>query len=1023
MSRIIHSRATLMIGGATAALAAMLAVSPACAQSTDQVSGTRVVADHQRADHSRALADTSGFEIVMAAPPSDTSDIVLRANGVSTTVRANRSDSDVAIDAAELVGERAATRLTSGNGGVAANGAALLVTTQRGASSIATALSTGGTLGVSTDTSRSSHIAVADNRLDAQALGNDAAATLSLTGLQEPAAGGVLGFQSNDRRSAVTATNMAAVRIGTGATFDSDIAMTGNLVRALGYGNAFSSDFTVTGATALGSGDGGPASLVPSDGDPEVSATFATLAHQEQDGSVTVRAGDDDGSDPFHLVVFGQLSDSNAPHDGDALVAGGYGNQSDNAMSLRIGTLAGGGAVANLTSVQRAAGADIEADTVGGIRTNILGAMTGSQASLSDNAARAVAIANLAERNQLSVEASTLDTFGLPESGPVGTASAGFDNSASVTAAFSVQNVQDFGQSNIGAVSTSALKLGVLGPVERSALAADGNTVSVAATGNGATNGLNLTAASLRTSADLNNVQSGNGELRVEAGNGLAPLGVILALPATVLGSDLSVRDNVLSGTAIGNSASNAMAIAGSSLANGSGHDAAVSGPLFKGYGAAADYALATSQTLGLSGSLEDSVGIDSTIAGRFGMLGDFRTYGSDYQVEGNGVAATIIGNTVANRLSLDAVSLGAADVPAPGSALSSAQYGQLIGKAHAYQALAAPGSLSGSSVSIKENSNQAYAGINEADNRLSVTAVDAASLTGQGALVSIGTSVGVSGDDVLGNLQFAGGSISAEAITSVENGDSGIGMAGSRFTVDGNMTAAEAVANRAVNAMEIDTLGAGRSGALGNMQFNTAGVAATASLNAGYSASPSPAMPMIDGSSLAIADNATSALARGNAADNQLVVRGGAALAGPATAEVSRYDIWAQAGAPLLNAQTNYGSVTASASNSLVGAAFDGPLTGMNQATMVISGNSFSAAAYGNSATNAASLSSVGQPGSVAVVSSQTNYGPVTAFATGNQLTMPFGTMTGSSFAFTGNQVSAVAVGNQATSTITSLR
>lgn len=1023
MSRIVHSRATLMIGGATTALAAMLAVSPACAQSTDQVSGTRVVADHQRADHSRALADTSAFEIVMAAPPSDTSDIVLRANGVSTSVRANRSDSDAAVDSIDLVSERAATRLTSGNGGVTADGSALLVTTQRGASSIATALSTGGTLGVSTDTSRASRIAVADNRLDAQALGNDAAATLSLSGLQEPAPAGILGFQSNDRRSAVIATNMAAVRIGTGATFDSDIAMTGNLVRALGYGNAFSSDFAVTGATASGSGDGGPASLVPSDGDPEVSATFAALSHQQQDGSVTVRAGDNDGSDPFHLVVFGQLSDSNARHDGDALVAGGYGNRSDNAMSLRIGALAGGGAVANLTSVQRAAGADIEADTVGGIRTNILGAMTGSQASLSDNAARAVGIANLAERNQLNVEASALDTFGLPESGPVGTASAGFDNSASVTAAFSVQNVQDFGQSNIGAVSTSALKLGVLGPVERSALAADGNTVSVAATGNGATNGLNLTAASLRTSADLNNVQSGNGEVRVEAGNGLAPLGVILALPATVLGSDLSVRDNVLSGTAIGNSASNSMSVTGTSLANGSGHDAAVSGPLFEGYGAAADYALASSQTLGLSGSLEDAVGIDSNVAGRFGMLGDFRTYDSDYKVEGNGVAATIIGNTVANRLSVDAVNLGTVDAPAPGSALSSAQYGQLVAKAQAYQALAAPGSLSGSTVSIKDNSNQAYAGTNEADNRLSVTAVDAGSLTGRGALVSIGSSVGVSGDDVLGNLQFAGGSISAEAITSVENGDSGIGISASRFAVEGNTTMAEAAANRAVNAMEIDTLGAGTSGALGNMQFNTAGVAATASLNAGYSASPSPAMPMIDGSSLAIADNATTALARGNAADNQLVVRGGTLLAGPASAEVSRYDIWAQAGAPLLNAQTNYGSVTASASNSLVGAAFNGPLTGMNQATMTIGGNSVSAAAYGNSATNAANLSSFGRPGSVAVVSSQTNYGPVTAFATGNQLTMPLVTMTGSNFALTGNQVSAVAIGNQATSTITSLR
>lgn len=1026
MSRIAHSRTALMIGGATAALAAMLAVTPASAQSADQVSGTRVVANHQRADHVRALADTSGFEIVMAAPPTQVSDIALRANGVTTSVRANRSDSDLSLDSAELGGQRTTTHLTAGNRAVTADGDALLVTTQRGASSIATALSTGGTLGINLDTSRDNNVAVADNRLDAQALGNDATATLSFGGLQQPAAGGILGFQSNDTRSAVTSTNMSAVRIGTGATFGSDIAMTGNLVRALGYGNAFSSDFTVNGANAFGAADGGPASLVPgpADGDPKVAATFATLTHQQQDGAVTVRAGDNNDSDPFHLVVFGSLSDSNARHDGDALVAGGYGNQSDNAMALRIGTVSGSGAVANLTNVQRAGAADIEADTVGGIRTNILGVMTNAQASLSGNSARAVAIANLAERNQLSVEASTLDTFGLPGSGPVGTASAGFDNSSSVTAAFSVHNVQDFGESKVGATSTSALKLGVLSPVERSALAADSNTVSVAATGNGATNGLSLSAPLLRTSADLNNVQTGKGEIRVEAGGGAWPLGVVLALPATVIDSELSVRDNVLAGTAIGNSASNSMSVTGTGFANGSGHGEAVSGPLAEGYGAAADYALASSQTLGLSGALEDAVGINSSVSGRLGMLGDYRTYGSAYAVEDNGISSTIIGNTVANRLSLSAVSLGSADTPAPGTALSSAQYGQVIGTAQSTQALAAPGSLAGSSVSVKGNLNQAYAGVNEADNRLTIDAVDAKSLTGRNTRVAIISSPGISGDDVLGNLQFAGGSISADAVTSVENGDSGIGMAGSRFAIEGNKTTAQANANRAVNVVTIGTLGgSGTANGLGNMQTSTASVAATASLDAGYRASQFPAMPMIDTSSVGIEDDAASALARGNVADNQLTVRGSAMSPIPASSEVSRFEIWADAGAPLLNAQTNYGSVTASASNSMIGAAFNGPLTGMNQTSMAVGGNSVSAAAYGNTATNAASLSAFGQPGSVAVVSSQTNYGPVTAIATGNQLTLPLGTMTGSSLALTGNQVSAVAVGNQAINSITSLR
>ncbi|NML08038.1 hypothetical protein [Sphingomonas sp. G-3-2-10] len=1023
MSRISNSRTKLMIGGATAALAAMLAVSPAAAQSSDQVSGTRVAASHQRADHVRALADTSGFQSVVAAPPADTTDLALRDNAVTASVRVNRSDSDLEVDSADLGGQRTPARFASGNDGVVADGSALLVTTQHGMSSTATALSTGGVLGINTDTSRGNRIAVAGNRLDAQALGNDAAASLSLGGLQDPAAGGILGFQSNDARSAVTSTEMAAVRIGVGATTGSNLALTGNLLRALGYGNAFSSVFTVDDARALGSGEGGPASLVPraSNGDPIVSATFATLSDQQQDGAVTVRAGEDDGSDPFHLVVFGQLAQSSARHDGNSLVAGGYGNQSDNAVSLRTGTVSGSGAVANLTNVQRTGNADIEANTVGGMRTNILGAATGAQATLSYHEVRAVAIANLAQGNQMSVEGIALDTFGL-ESGPVGTASSGYDGSSSVTAAFSVHNVQDFGTANVGAVSTSALKLGVLGPVEGSSVAADRNRVSVAATGNGATNGLSLTAPLLRTSADLNNVQSGNGGVQVEAGNGLAPLGVVLALPATVLGSDLSVRDNVLAGTAIGNSASNGLSVSGTSLANGSGHDEAVSGPLLKGYGAAADYALASGQTLGLSRALEDAVGIDSTVAGRFGMLGDFRTYGSDYRIEANRVAATIIGNSVANRLSVEGVSRGEMSLPAPGVALSSAQYGEVIGKAHAYQALVAPGSLDSSSVSVKGNSNRAYAGLNEADNLLSIDAVTGSTLTGRNAPVSIGSSVAVSGDDVLGNLQFAGGSISADAVTSIENGDSGIGLAGSRLAIEGNATAAEAVANRATNIVEIDSGGTSPAAGLGNLQINTAAVGANASLDAGYRVSYHPVLPMIGGSSVSIADNATSALARGNAADNQLVVRAGGAMAA-ASAEAGRYDLWADAGAPLLNAQTNYGSVLATPSNSLVGSAFNGPVAAMADASMTIGGNSVSAAAYGNVATNAASLSAFGQPRSVSVVSSQTNFGPVTALATTNQLTVPLAAMTSSRFALTGNQVSAVAIGNQATNTITSLR
>ncbi|NYT41042.1 hypothetical protein HZY97_09765 [Sphingomonas sp. R-74633] len=1025
MSRISRSRASLMFGGASAALAAMLLASPASAQSsTDQITGARVVASHQRSDHAQAVADTSGLNIMVAAPPVETSDLALRGNAVSAEVRANRSDSVLTTEPLDVAEYGWPTLLTTGNGGVAADGTALIVTTQRSVASPVTARGIDNVVAISTDTTRDSHVAVSDNTLETLALGNDASAALSLTDVPEPLAGGILGYQSNDRRSSVTSTNTAAVRVGTGASTGSDITMSGNLVRALGYGNAFSSDFTATGAAALGDRDGRPASQVASsaDGDATVSATFATLSHQEQGGTVSVHAGDALGSDPFHLVVFGGLAGSAALHDGDALVAGGYGNQSRNAMDLQVGMVSGSGPVANITNLQRAADSSISAETLGGIRTNVLGEVDGSRLSLSRNAVRTVAVANLAEGNQLNVEANGIDTMGGLETGPVGTASVGNDNSISTTAAFSVQNVQDIGEAKVGAASTSALKLGVLGPVEQSSLSADGNNVSVAATGNAATNGLSLKAPMLRTSADLNNVQAANGTVRVQAGDAVTPLGVVLALSGTVRGSDLSVRDNDLAGTATANSASNAMTIEGATLANGSGHGEAISGPLADGYGAAADFALANSQKLGLSGSPEDAVAVSSTVIGRFGMLGDSRTYASSYDVSGNAVGSTVLGNTAANRLSVTAATLGDLGSPAPGTALSSAQYAQVIGQAYSSSTLVAPGSLSGSAVSLDGNINQAIAAINQADNGLSAHSVTAGLLSGRDAHVASGTTTAVSGDDVLGNLQFAGGRISAIASTSVEHGDAGDGLISSRFGITGNVTSAEASANRAINTVDMGTLvGSGVSAGLGSMQMSTADISASATIDMGYRASAA-AMPLIDASSVTIADNVASALSRGNAADNQLTVSGSASFDPQASSQSSRYAIWAEAGAPLLNAQTNYGAVSASAS-SLIGSAFNGPLAGMTGASMEVRGNTVAAAAYGNTAANTVSGSSLGRAPTAAIVSSQTNYGPVTAFATGNQFTVPLTTMSGSSLALTGNQVSAVAVGNQATNIVTSLR
>lgn len=181
--------------------------------------------------------------------------------------------------------------------------------------------------------------------------------------------------------------------------------------------------------------------------------------------------------------------------------------------------------------------------------------------------------------------------------------------------------------------------------------------------------------------------------------------------------------------------------------------------------------------------------------------------------------------------------------------------------------------------------------------------------------------------------------------------------------------------------------------------------------------------MPVVDAASLTIADNAASAVARGNAAENVMAIPGAAQFDAGATSQSGRYHVQAYAGAPLLNAQSNYGSIAASVSGSLVGASLNAPLAGMTDASVEIRGNVMSAAAYGNTAVNTINGSPTGNMPGAAIVSTQVNYGPVMAVAAGNQLTLPLGTMTNSSAALIGNQISAVAVGNQSMSTISGQR
>ena len=90
---------------------------------------------------------------------------------------------------------------------------------------------------------------------------------------------------------------------------------------------------------------------------------------------------------------------------------------------------------------------------------------------------------------------------------------------------------------------------------------------------------------------------------------------------------------------------------------------------------------------------------------------------------------------------------------------------------------------------------------------------------------------------------------------------------------------------------------------------------------------------------------------------------------------------------------------------------------------TLGVTGNSISAAAYGNIANNAVSLAALGRLPTAAVANVQTNYGPVTAQVTGASYRITSGPLSAAALSITGNQLAATATGNQATNLIAAQR
>ncbi|MDB5575235.1 MAG: hypothetical protein JWR80_411 [Bradyrhizobium sp.] len=1037
-----RARRHLFLGSAAGALAFVLASVPAQAQTTDvHATAARSLTNDQANQGIRVLTDTGDAQLgTFVAGTTDASSIALSDNDVGTTARGNRAAQDLEPDTLDTGSAFGPTTLSAGAAGVTGSAETLIANRQsnKGAEVVANNMDaeTGTYSAIAVDAGQvsASKVMVAGNTQEAVALGNDATGTVVTNG---GSGAGIVSLQTGDANTNVAGRSFGTTGLSAQDVSASDLAVTGNLERGIAYGNAVDSALTAKPTAIAAPASGDIASTVPAigDGDPTTSAAYAILSNQSDAGTVKALAGGGDAP-ASGLIVAGDADASSLTNEGNALVAAGYGNRSANNLGLDTVSIAragvgSSGAVANVTGVQSLSDtARIIATTVPSAITHVFGDASDSNLSVSDNSDQTIATGNLASGNLLTVKADTIDARqGDPlGGGVVGTALTTPAGNASVTAAFSVQNVQDYGKGSIFASSIGVpAGLEVGGTVSGSVLKADGNTSLVAATGNSADNAATLDATTIATSAGVNNLQTGDGNVTVSMGDADHRAGATISPVTSVTDSHVAVTNNKVTGNATANSSTNSLAVTADTLLDGSGHSDAQGGPIGDGYGAAATFALANEQKTGEpSNDGSTTPTIAANILGRFAVTGDGRADQSSLTSEDNLQHAGALANDTVNRLSIAATGHGDDAAPVAGTALSSSQYGQANVIASSDAKFAARGAITDSTVSLSGNTNEAVATINQADNGLSVDGVQLGSVTGGDANLSSGP-LGLpfaSGDRVLANQQFATGSASATADTRFVNGDVGGGLDGSRFTIADNVTSADAAANRALNTVSVTatTSPVGNAG-LVNTQVNAGTVTASANTDAAFIVAGSPLAPAIGGAAVMIDGNQTDAVARGNAADNQLALNGGANPAGVAAgATVEPFDATIHAAGALLNSQASYGAVTATASNTSYGVPLNA--TGLvNASTLGVTGNSVSAAAYGNVANNALAVSSLGRLPTAAVANFQVNYGPVTAQVTGASYRVTSGPLSASALSITGNQLAATAVGNQASSTIATTR
>jgi hypothetical protein len=944
----------------------------------------------------------------------------------------------------------------------------------------------------------SSALSTDTNTQEAVALGSNAANGISLTGETVSGGAGITNVQIGDANSSVASTlsgSLIGMVAGTHVE-DSSLSVAGNLQRAIGYGTNATNNLTVD-ATSVDGGDaeGGVSLVYSPTGDPfhtvasqpAVNAAFGILNDQSLQSPVAASAGGVTG-----ISVEGDLRGSTATNESNAVVAAGYGNDAANSMVLDAGSListdfASVGHVGNVQTVfgdNAAVSATVSAPAVlplagfsadgNVVLTEIEDNVSGSTVSTSKNQVQALAYGSRAD-NGLSVSGTTLDTSGatgVPDAGL--TVDAAATPSLSGNTSFGVTNAQ----AGAGSVSASLLDnpadptssasvLTRIGQDARtisgSTVASDSNSLSAQATSNSADNSVGVSANSVTTTSGLTNFQTTDAD--VSALIGVPGQEYIAPTPFTVNANAVRNGYSESDGTASWSdgeywvaltdlTGSQQAALEDQGWVVGTGADA---GRLVQTFGSGSAPVGSVTNTIQVSGTTGGQSATPNIGGVTIAAQGD-AIVASTLSVDSNKVNGAVTGNSATNTLSVAAgtiangsdLSVSTAQVDVDVSTLAdhslanvqSVGEGTLNSTVAGSFGIAAPddAAISGSTLSVSDNSQRSVSVANTAGNTLDMGGTDgsqAAQIASGSALVSL------QGSDAAVNASsnvavFAPGAASSSTIA-----------------VSGNTNTSLGVINDATNSSTISaaniatldtTLGVGEVGnaelvlgsreasgdhVLENVQTATTSVdstAVTSLYNGDQTAVDSAGLV---NSTFTMSGNATYAEASANRASNTMALNGGATQgASGGLANFQDSSAAATASATTNAGLTLAGSTATLVSNSTVTVDNNSTtaLAQGNTATNVL--NSVAGANYGNSVDSAqVAFSSVGPTGTAhataAVLNGQTNSGAVTAqsqnatYQVALNATDPNPGVTNGTVSVSGNSIAAQAFGNNATNKV----